>query len=294
MRFRPTAQIAAVLFPLLLVILPCARGGCAEEIVLAGKIVARISSAGEYESLTQRAAAIDKCIGNAISVENVGAPKMRVAALDGLPAIYVGKTFIMKVYSADAKPYGVTAWQLAKTWARRLGEVLPLAEPCTHMNNAAAASELAREQARAAAAANLQVPRENWAMVEVVLDELARARALPEADFQAQLPTIQQTLYRDIRQCLANQQAAGAAAPVPAHKPGECPEPGGCAACKAAQAAALAGLNPAAPVTVPLAVQRRIVGGLKLLRVVDEERYLRDRVMVAATLCAAVAKTPAK
>jgi hypothetical protein len=282
--------VATPFFLLASVLVSGIPSACAEDIVLAGKVVASITAPGDFKTVVQRASDIDKRICQAISVEDVGHPKMKIAVVGGKQAIYVGKTFIMKVYDADAKRYKVSAAQLAKTWAGRLSTLLPLAEPSIHMGSASVASEFAREEARTAAAANVTVPQRRWAAVSVVLDDLAAARAMSEKDFEQHLDQLTADLYGRASHCLVTERAA-TACPVPPHKPGACPETAGCPACRAAKTAALKGVcaTPAAD-ELSATIYRRIVGGLKLIRMVDEARYKRDRVMIASSMYQAIEK----
>ena len=295
MRSSAVTNVAASLFLLALVIVPCSRGNCAEAIVLAGKVVANISYPADFSSVQQRAADIDKRICTAISVEDVGSPKMKVSVAGGQAAIYVGKTLVMKAYPQDARANGVSLKELANAWSKHLATLLPLAEPSTHMGNPNCASELAREEARAAASANVSVPAPRWAIVDVVLDAFSRARALSEADFKAQLPTLTSEINGDVRLFLVNERA-GHSGPTPPHKPGACPQAGGCPACRAAMDAAIAATASATTAAcatgseMTLATQRRIECGLKLVREVDGDRFKRDRVMVAYTIVKALDK----
>jgi len=284
-------HIIAALLTAVLLILPQVGSDCAQDIVLAGKVVVRISAPGPFGSVVQRAAKIDQRVTQAISVEDVGDPSMYITTVGGHPGVFIGKTMLVKVYSGDAAYHGVSKWRLARTWKGNFAKYFPMAEPCTRLSKDAASGELARAQARTAASAKVTIPPQDWAIVAVTLDHLARARPLVQSLFEQELPDRVQQIYDDIAQSIINAQQ-GRALPKPPHYPGTCPQLGGCPACQAAKHAAVArqtlevggiaaeeGVLP-----VPKRVRRRIESGLKLLRSVDHDRYQRDRVMVASTL----------
>lgn len=290
MRSSKVVSVIATLAAIALVVMPVAEGACVQEIVVANKVVARIVAPGEFGSVSRRAAKIDQRIAQAISVEDVGSPKMSVRQASGVPTIFIGKTMLMRVYPEDAKRYNVSPAQIAKQWAGNLARQFPLAEPCIHMGKGAAASELARAQARAAAAANVKVPPQDWAIVAVVLDHIARSRVLAAPVFERELPAITKRIHEDIKQNAENLRQ-GKPLPTPPHAPGTCPQPGGCPACRSAKAAAVGG-SPSSDegISVPPVVERRIEGGLKLMRIVNDQRYRRDRAMVAWTIVKAARK----
>lgn len=272
-----------------------APGACVENIVVAGQVVARLTARGDFASAVQRAARVDQRITQAISVENVGQPRMSVRAVGGVPTIFVGNTMLLGVHEEDAARYGMSPEQVAAQWSANLARQFPRAEPCIRMGKAAAADELARAQARTAAAADVSVPARDWAIVAVVLKHLAHGRVLSEPLLEQELPRLVARVCDDIvRHATVARERRGLAAPP--HAPGKCPQAGGCPACLAARRAALGierGEETAAdeePGEVPAVAARRIEAGLRLLRSVDDERYLRDRVMVAWTIVRVVRK----
>ncbi len=287
-----------------------ARGQCTENIVVANSVVARISCAGEHASVVERAAKIDQRIVQAISTENVGKPAMSIATSGGHPAIYIGKSFLLKVYPEDAAAYKCPPAQLAKQWSDNFTRLFPLAQPAIHMSSPTNASEQARSEAALKRAANVTVPAADWAIVAVIIDHFDLARELGAEELQQVLCMLGTRVYEDIRQAVWN-AAGGVKAPALPHEPGKCPEPGCCPGCRAAMAAivappteigASAALEPAKTeatamattpedeVEIPLGVRRRIEGGIKLMCMVDQDRYLRDRVMVAHTILKATRK----
>lgn len=302
MRLNYAACIAALVLLAGTVIAPVCHGAEIEAIIVANKAVARISSPGEFGSVSQRAGRIDQRITQAISVEDVGSPAMTVRTKPGPPAVLIGDTLLLRVYAGDADRYGCAPRQLAHQWATNFERQFPLAEPCIHMDNPMAASELNRANARAAASANVQVPPADWAIVAVVLEDFARGRVMADPVFERELPELVARVYGEIVRHEDN-VAGGYGGPQPPHAPGVCPEPGGCPACRAARKAAVApphelgdkdgahGENAGAErPPVPRRVARRIIGGLRLMRTVDAARYHRDRVMVALTIVKATRK----
>ena len=280
-RFHGRAYIVATAV-LMSALVAASSSHCApiEQVVVASKVVARIASPGEYGSLLQRVAKIDQRVTQAISVEDVGSPRMSVRGVGGMPAVFIGNTMLMKAYPGDAQKHNCSADRLARQWAESFRQQFPLAEPVIHMDNPMSGSELARAKARTAASASVKVKQQDWAIVAVVLDYMARARVMADPVFERELPTLAGHIYRDVCQQGRNAQM-GIAGPIPPHYPGKCPEAGGCPACRAAKKAAVAvatrgrsGLRqtstPAAEtVVVPRETLRRNVGGLKLMRGFD-------------------------
>ncbi len=99
------------------------------DIVVAGKIVARVRDKGPYGSVMQRRAAVDKQIAEAISKKEVGVPQMSLRQENGLWTIYCGTTRLMSVYPAEAEANGLEERELAALWLRNFERELPNAEP---------------------------------------------------------------------------------------------------------------------------------------------------------------------
>lgn len=288
------SHVITVFMAIALACAAAAPGACAENIIVAGQVVARITARGEFASAAQRAARIDQRITQAISVENVGQPRMSVRPGAGVPTIFVGNTMLMRVYEEDAARYGLSPEQVAAQWSANLVRQFPLAEPCIRMGRASAADELSRAQARTAAAADVSVPPQDWAIVAVVLEHLAHGRAQSAPVFEQEQAGLVAQVCGDIARHAALAQERRALV-TPPHAPGRCPQAGGCPACLAARRAAL-GIDAdgeeraGASQEVPSVAARRIEAGLRLMRSVDDERYLRDRVMVAWTIVKVVRK----
>jgi hypothetical protein len=213
-----------------------------ETIVVASKPVMTIGYVGEFGSVMVRATKIEQQIVQAISVENVGKPRMSVKPSGSGFVICIGGTQLTKVYPQDAKRSGMTVKALAQQWCANFARQFPLAEPSTHMSGSNAGSELARDQARAAAAANVKVPTDQWAITQVTMDELEAYRKLDAATAADQQRLAAVRMYRHYLQWRAN--AAAGQRPVPAHAPGKCPQPAGCPACKSAKLAVIDGELP--------------------------------------------------
>ncbi len=292
-----------------IVILSClhvAAWGAAENIVLAGQIAAQIKDRGEFASVRERAGRIDQRISQAISVEDVGQPKVWTKKIDGLWSVSIGDTFLMHCYPADASIYGKTTRQIIGLWKANFKRLFPLAEPSIHMDNPLAGSEAERELATAARAARLsQVPGNDWAITSVVLDYLAQVRSMPEARqtvlgegeeeetipcYDDEKTNLAIALISDI----AWQQSNAEHYPeqmLSGHTPGKCEDPD-CEICARAKAAAIERHEEqfdevnrliAATIAVRGSVTT-VTNGFRLVRVQSEDDYLSKRVYVAYTL----------
>lgn len=100
-----------------------------EDIVVAGKIVARVRDPGEFSSTMERAQKINARIVEAISKKEVGEPKMALKQEGGAPAIYCGTTMLMRVYPGDAKANNLSPKSLARLWMKNFERELPNCEP---------------------------------------------------------------------------------------------------------------------------------------------------------------------
>lgn len=268
-------------------------GSCQDYVILANKVAAKITSPGPFSSVFERVAYIDKQVSQAISVEDVGRPKMYIISGQE-PAIYIGKTLLTKVYASDVAGRGMSQMDLAKAWKANFERLFPLAEPCIRMGKGKpVATGPISSYTPPAKPKVTEIPTRDWAMVAVVLDHLLLTRACSDELFEKELPNLVATLYDDILQGVVN-QAQGKAVSVPPHAPGKCPEGGQCPGCRKAKQEAVARpfVDPAGvtvvPVTkledIPSTARRRIESGLKLMHSVDDARYQADRVMVALTV----------
>lgn len=276
-------------------------GFCQDYVILANKVAAKITAPGPFNSIFDRVAYIDKQVSQAISVEDVGRPKMYI--MPGKePAIFIGKTLLTRVYPADVAGRGVTQMDLAKSWKANFEKLFPLAEPCIRMGRgkpAAASTTPSYTPPPVSPPAAVCVPTQDWAMVAVLLDHLLSARACDSAGFQAELPNLVARVYDDILQGMIN-SAQGKALSTPPHEPGKCPQGGQCPGCRKAKEEAIArpviegAEYPCVVATnledIPGVARRRIESGLKLMHSADDARYQRDRIMVAKTVLDVVRK----
>ncbi|MBM3501636.1 MAG: hypothetical protein FJX74_23530, partial [Armatimonadetes bacterium] len=69
-----------------------AHAGEYYDVILANKLVCRLRDAGGYGSVSERGSAVEKNVVEALSVENVGNPRMSIRTVGGLPAVYIGGT----------------------------------------------------------------------------------------------------------------------------------------------------------------------------------------------------------
>ncbi len=277
-----------------------------EDIVLAGQVVARIKDPGEFTSVRERASKIDQRIADAISVEDVGEPKMWARKIDGLWSVGIGETFLLHCYPMDARIYGKSTRQVAGLWKANFKRLFPLAEPTIHMDNPMAGSEAKRELAAAERAARLsKVPGQDWAITSVVLDYLARVRAMPEQTQTVEGADGKQQVipgYNDEKTRLAIalisdiawQRSNARNYPdqmLSGHTPGKCNNPK-CPVCTKAKAVAIERHSEqfdevnrliAATLALP-GVTRTVTNGFRLVRMLSEDDYASKRVYIAYTL----------
>jgi hypothetical protein len=103
------------------------------DIVIAGRIVARIRDKGGYASLADRAARADQRIADVISFEDTQHPKVSVRQADGLWHVFVGKRDVIAVFPGDARPQKIDPKTLATQWMRNVQKALPLATPMSKL-----------------------------------------------------------------------------------------------------------------------------------------------------------------
>lgn len=217
-----------------------------ETVVLAGQPVMTLRYAGEYGTIMQRAIKVDQAIVQAISVENVGKPKLTTKKVGSNLHVYIGKTLLTKVYPQDAKLLCTTQAALAQQWIANFKRQFPLAEPSTHMGNPNLSDELSRAKAQAAKAANVKIASEDWAITQILIDEFTAYRQLTPDEANAQKQLITTQMYRNVQQHKVN--CVEHSLPLAPHAPGKCPQTSVCPGCKAARLAAIAGVLPVVPV----------------------------------------------
>ncbi len=101
------------------------------DIVLAGRIVARLRDKGDYDSLAQRAAKVDQRMADVISYENTQNPQVSVKPVAGLYHVFVGKRDVIAVFPGDAAPQKLDPKTLAIRWMTNIKVALPLTTPVT-------------------------------------------------------------------------------------------------------------------------------------------------------------------
>ncbi len=104
-----------------------------DAIYIANGVVARIRTAGPYESIYQRSAAIDQAIAEVISTQDTQNPQVRVAMKDGKWSVYSGVVRIISVHPEEAEANGIAAKALAQIWAKNIKTRLPLSTPKSRM-----------------------------------------------------------------------------------------------------------------------------------------------------------------
>jgi len=108
------------------------------DVVIAGRIVARIRDKGAYASLAERATKIDQRIADVISFEDTQKPQVSLKRVGGLYHVFVGKRDVIAVFPADAKPQKIDPKALAAIWMKNIKTALPFATPVTKLKYAGA------------------------------------------------------------------------------------------------------------------------------------------------------------
>ncbi|MCX7597901.1 MAG: hypothetical protein N2512_03400 [Armatimonadetes bacterium] len=266
-------------------------------VVLAGRVVFRIADPGPYGSLHARLQAIDQQISEAISCEDVGSPKMRVAQRGGLWSVFIGKTFLASVYPGDAKLYGRPAKSVANLWAAELKIAFPLSEPLTRMGSPSKATMLDKPGAAAQARRPVKVPAEHWGIVNTYMMLLWKVRQAGQEAWGEEEPRLTaETLEDAARHYLAPaNQAKG-------HEPGTCPGLRTCADCQAQMAAALMVedekrelvSNLAAAMAADERATRAVKQVFEYVRYIDQKRFMSERVRIAWQLWQRLAQRAAE
>ena len=132
---RSIAPFTIVAFALLVTTLVPAIAGDYYDIILANRLVGRLRDAGPYGSVSARASQVEKNIVEALSVEDVGEPKLWTKLEDGLPSIYIGGTFLVQVRPGDVAGKDISTRTLARQWVAGFEQQFPRAEPVTKMGS---------------------------------------------------------------------------------------------------------------------------------------------------------------
>jgi hypothetical protein len=258
----------------------------AQDVVVAGQVIFRVSDPGSYRSAVDRVCAVDHAISDAISNEDVGHPNMRVAQSKGLWSVYIGKTFLVSVYPGDARAYGQPAKKVAALWAYRLKQVFPLAEPLTRMKDKSVATRLDRPKPETFAKP-VKVPPEHWGVVDLYMLALWKVRQVKPEDRYVEDSRLAAEVVEDAaRHYLALASAATG------HQPGTCNALRTCADCQAAMAAAVAVPEDMHAAAMSLArglaadeqAARAVTQVFEYARFLDAKRFMAERVRTSWTL----------
>jgi len=165
---------------------PALEATSAEDICIAGGIVARIRTASPYTSLKKRAAAIDQRIAEVISTQDTQNPQVSVQEVDGVWHVFAGPVKVIGVQPPEAEANGIAARQLAAIWANNIKERLPLATPVSRMPAEAAGAQLSTapsppaepEEAAPAPPAEAQPAPSVGEAAPVEVEEIPRSAAL--------------------------------------------------------------------------------------------------------------------
>jgi len=176
------------------------------SIVIGGEIVAHIRTGGPYGSIYQRQAAIDQRITNAISNElknifvmnenhpELDGPKLTIAQANDLWTLSIGNQMLIQAYPADANGSGTTTKALIYQWKENFFRALPLAPSpkdvppwWTERHPEAAASFEPKPHG---------MPDQDLSLVREVALIFQSARDMAEADFEALLPAMEQSVIQ--------------------------------------------------------------------------------------------------
>lgn len=157
------------------------------DVILANRLVCRLRDRAGYPSVYDRGAAVEKCVVEALSVEDVGKPKMWIKTINGRPAIFIGKTFLVQVWPGDAAGTGRSVRSLARQWMAAFQQQFPRAEPVTKIGAAPSAAEQGAASVRTVPTPKkpVEVPEEDKALVSEVESLLASGRSLASEEFEA-------------------------------------------------------------------------------------------------------------
>ncbi|NSW55417.1 MAG: hypothetical protein HPY44_05350 [Armatimonadetes bacterium] len=131
---RLSFTIVAVLSLSLLLILPClAQTGESESIYIANTKVITIREKGTYNTIRDRAVAIDKAITQVISTQDTQKLNLTMKEEGGLWRIYAGPVQLVTVFPSEAKANGLPPKSLAAVWLKNLREAFPRCTPCSKL-----------------------------------------------------------------------------------------------------------------------------------------------------------------
>jgi hypothetical protein len=191
-RYRTSIHTAVVVALLVATALPAVAGEY-YDIVLANRIIGRLRDPGPYGSISARGSQVEKNIVEALSVEEVGTPKMWTKMEDGLPSIYIGGTFLVQVQPGDVTSRGASTKTVARQWLAGFEQQFPRAEPVTKMGSSdgggsAASSGSGSSGPKPPPKTEIVVPDEDRELVGSVQTMIADTRTLEGEDFEAKAP----------------------------------------------------------------------------------------------------------
>jgi len=186
-RHRTAVGIAAAWAVLVAATVPAVAGDY-YDLILANKIIGRLRDPGPYGSVSARGSQVEKNIVEALSVEEVGKPKLWTKLEDGLPSIYIGGTFLVQVRPGDVEGKGISTRTLARQWVAGFGQQFPRAEPVTKIGGSSGGGTAKGSGGSGPAPPpkkEIVVPEEDRELVGNVEGMLGSARTLVDEDFEA-------------------------------------------------------------------------------------------------------------
>ncbi len=160
------------------------------NIVLANHVVARIRSAGQFSSLYEREARINQRITNALANElaaifpgpHTTKAKVTVTKVDGRYALVVGKTLLIEVFPQDAAGAGTDPKTLIYQWQDNFATYLPQA-----VSPIKVPPWYKGPRGGDVPSAPLPsgLPPEDEPLVDALVREMARIRAMSAEEFEA-------------------------------------------------------------------------------------------------------------
>lgn len=114
------------------------------DIIVGGQTVARVRSAGAYETVEHRAAAVDEKINALLAAtDDPGTLEVSLEQVDGLWTVMIDSQAIVAVYPAEAEANGMTPEMLGAMWVRKFKDALPGATcaPVTSITEPVAGAE---------------------------------------------------------------------------------------------------------------------------------------------------------
>ncbi|MFO7947679.1 MAG: hypothetical protein R6V19_12795 [Armatimonadota bacterium] len=134
MQYRQTLVTAITAVLIVGCLLPLAAQQTS-DICIANEVVARIRAAGPYDSVDDRATAIDKAIVTVLSKYDTNHPEVALKQKDGIWTVYCWDLPVIRVYPEEAAANNITEKQLGQIWANKIRERLPAATPVSKMED---------------------------------------------------------------------------------------------------------------------------------------------------------------